>query len=48
MRRLFARRFGEDRLETGDQLLSIAYGLALIGEEEDIERWTVRETERAA
>lgn len=48
VRRLFARRFGEDRLETGDQLLSIAYGLALIGEEEDIERWTVRETERAA
>ena len=36
-------RFGNDRLETGDQLLSIASGLALIGQEADIERWTVRE-----
>lgn len=48
VRRLFARRFGEARLETGEQLLSIAYGLALIGAEEDVERWTVRETARAA
>ena len=36
-------RFGEERLETGDQLLSIASGLALIGQESDIHRWTVRE-----
>ena len=36
-------RFGKERLETGDQLLSIASGLALIGQEKDIERWTVRE-----
>ena len=43
VRARFATRFGEERLETGDQLLSIAYGLALIGEEKDIERWTVRE-----
>jgi hypothetical chaperone protein len=48
VRRLFARRFGEARLETGEQLLSIAFGLALIGAEEDLERWTVRETARAA
>jgi len=37
------KRFGEERLETGDQLLSIASGLALIGQESNIERWTVRE-----
>jgi hypothetical chaperone protein len=43
VRARFAARFGEERLETGDQLLSIAYGLALIGETKDIERWTVRE-----
>ena len=48
VRRLFVNRFGEDRLETGEQLLSIAFGLALIGAEEDLERWTVRETARAA
>jgi len=48
VRRLFARRFGEARLETGEQLLSIAYGLALIGAEEDVERWTVREAPRPA
>ncbi len=48
VRRLFVNRFGEDRLETGEQLLSIAYGLALIGAEDDLERWTVRETTRAA
>jgi len=43
VRTRFAACFGEERLETGDQLLSIAYGLALIGEQKDIERWTVRE-----
>lgn len=43
VRRLFETRFGAERLETGDQLLSIAYGLALIGAEEDVGRWTVRE-----
>lgn len=48
VRRLFEERFGTERLETGDQLLSIAYGLALIGAEEDIGRWTVRETKAAA
>jgi hypothetical chaperone protein len=43
VRARFAARFGEERLETGDQLLSIAYGLALIGAQEDITPWTVRE-----
>ena len=37
------KRFGEERIETGDQLLSIASGLALIGNDDDIQRWTVHE-----
>lgn len=48
VRRLFEDRFGAARVETGDQLLSIAYGLALIGAEDDVERWTVRESVAAA
>ena len=48
VRRMFETRFGASRLETGEQLLSIAYGLALIGGEEDIARWTVREAVAAA
>lgn len=48
VRRMFEDRFGPARIETGDQLLSIAYGLALIGAEEDIGRWTVREQPAAA
>lgn len=41
VRRQFERRFGAAKVETGDQLLSIAYGLALIGTEEDLAPWTV-------
>jgi hypothetical chaperone protein len=40
VRRLFADRFGEAKLESGGELVSIASGLALIGEEDDLERWT--------
>ena len=40
VRRLFTERFGTERIETGNELVSIAHGLALIGEEEDISRWT--------
>ena len=39
VRRLFERRFGADRLESGDELLSIANGLALIGERDDAAAW---------
>lgn len=42
LRRRFEARFGADKVETGEQLLSIAYGLALIGASDDIERWTAR------
>lgn len=41
VRRLFEHRFGAAKIETGDQLLSIAYGLALIGAEDDLTPWTV-------
>ncbi|MFM2422709.1 MAG: hypothetical protein RL291_1239 [Pseudomonadota bacterium] len=45
----FARRFGREKAETGDQLLSIAYGLALIGQDHDIARWCVTpQTDAAA
>jgi len=39
VRRLFERRFGAERLESGGELLSIAHGLALIGESGDVQRW---------
>ncbi|CCM74893.1 Hsp70 family protein [Rhizobium mesoamericanum] len=42
VRRIFTERFDADRIETGGELLSIAHGLALIGEREDIEQWTVQ------
>lgn len=42
IRKLFAERFGEERLVTTDQFESIAYGLALIGQDAQKERWAVR------
>jgi hypothetical chaperone protein len=41
IRRLFARRFGEDRLTSADQFESIASGLALIGRTAEPARWSV-------
>ena len=43
VRRQFEERFGPDRIETGDELVSIAHGLALIGEREDIDLWCADE-----
>lgn len=40
VRRMFENRFDRDRIESGGELLSIAHGLALIGEREDIMDWT--------
>ena len=37
--RVFATRFGDERLAEGDNFLSVAYGLALIGLENDVEPW---------
>jgi len=39
IRRLFSERFGEDRIASGGELTSIAHGLALIGEQEDVAAW---------
>jgi hypothetical chaperone protein len=39
VRAIFARRFGAARIEAGDEFLSIAGGLALIGEREDVADW---------
>jgi hypothetical chaperone protein len=39
IRRLFDRRFGEERIATGGELTSIAHGLALIGTEDDPAQW---------
>ncbi len=41
VRAQFEDRFGAAKIETGDQLVSIAYGLSLIGREQEIGRWAV-------
>ena len=41
VRRLFVERFGQDRIDTGEQLLSIAKGLALISARGDVRQWAV-------
>jgi hypothetical chaperone protein len=39
IRAVFERRFGADRIATGDELTSIAHGLALIGMDDDPGQW---------
>ncbi len=39
VRRIFTDRFDASRIETGGELVSIAHGLALIGERDDIAQW---------
>lgn len=39
VRQIFTRRFDADRIESGGELLSIAHGLALIGESGDVAQW---------
>ncbi|MET3827051.1 molecular chaperone DnaK (HSP70) [Sphingomonas sp. PvP055] len=39
VRRMFTDRFGDDRIATGGELTSIAHGLALIGEQDDLAAW---------
>ncbi|WP_010163201.1 Hsp70 family protein [Sphingomonas sp. PAMC 26617] len=41
VRRLFTERFGDDRIATGGELTSIAHGLALIGQQDDLAAWSV-------
>ncbi|HWJ70142.1 MAG TPA: Hsp70 family protein [Sphingobium sp.] len=40
IRAIFERRFGTDRIAVGGELTSIAHGLALIGQEEDLAAWS--------
>ncbi|MGH6965647.1 MAG: Hsp70 family protein [Phenylobacterium sp.] len=42
VRAIFHRRFEPSRIETGAELESIASGLALMGRERDLTRWTTR------
>jgi hypothetical chaperone protein len=39
VRRIFTRRFDASKIESGGELLSIAHGLALIGESDDVGEW---------
>lgn len=39
IRAIFQRRFGDERIASGGELTSIAHGLALIGEEDNILDW---------
>jgi len=41
IRAIFDRRFGAERIATGGELTSIAHGLALIGQEDDLAAWSV-------
>lgn len=42
VRRIFETRFGADKLESGGELVSIASGLALMADEDDLDAWTMR------
>lgn len=39
VREIFVRRFGEDRIGGGGELTSIAHGLAMVAQEDDIAAW---------
>lgn len=42
VRKIFHRRFPAEKIESGSELESIASGLALMGWERDLSRWTLR------
>jgi hypothetical chaperone protein len=42
VRDIFSRRFAAEKIESGGELESIASGLALMGWERDLSRWTLR------
>ncbi len=46
VRRVFATRFGADRLASGENFQSVAFGLALIGLEDDVGPWLAGPTTR--
>jgi hypothetical chaperone protein len=41
VQRLFAERFGQEKLTSADQFESVAYGLALIGQTDNPDQWAV-------
>ena len=43
VRRLFEIKFGEGKIDSGEELTSIAHGLALIGAEPDLSDWSVED-----
>lgn len=47
LRRIFEQRFGAERIATGDELTSIAHGLALIGTAPDLGDWTASQENEA-
>lgn len=47
VRQVFERRFGPDRLASGNELTSIAHGLALLGEADDLNDWVAHDVEPA-
>ncbi len=47
VRQLFVQRFGESRIAQGNELTSIAHGLALMAEDPDLPDWLVADEEQA-
>jgi hypothetical chaperone protein len=47
LRRQFEARFGAHKIDSGQELTSIAHGLALIGQEANFSEWTANEDEQA-
>ncbi|KPL69731.1 molecular chaperone Hsp70 [Erythrobacter sp. SG61-1L] len=45
VRRLFETRFGEERIATGNELTSIAHGLALMAQDPDLSDWVAPDGE---
>jgi hypothetical chaperone protein len=43
VRRIFERRFGADRVDAGNEIVSIPNGRATIGLREDVDAWVVTE-----
>ncbi len=41
VRRLFEQRFGRERIDAGGELTSIAHGLALIAQSDDVSGWAI-------
>jgi len=47
VRRVFELRFGPDRIASGNEMTSIAHGLALLGEASDLCDWIAQDEEPA-